>query len=140
MILKEYINDKKRLVEELSKRSRLLIEKGPAYQNNIGYLISEISIIFDTQNVAPLTYHFILHPKILYDCCYYYKFYDTVEKKLQIAKFIFHFHILKVMVLNLKISLVKIKKTLWQLGFLMTIQKFGMLIIDDFMELIFIEI
>ena len=91
MILKEYINDKKRLVEELSKRSRLLIEKGPAYQNNIGYLISEISIIFDTQNVAPLTYHFILHPKILYDCCYYYKFYDTVEKKITDCQIYFPF-------------------------------------------------
>ena len=43
LILKEYINDEKRLVEELSKKRRLLIEKGPAYQNDIGYLISEIS-------------------------------------------------------------------------------------------------
>ena len=110
LILKEYINDEKRLVEELSKKRRLLIEKGPAYQNDIGYLISEISSIFDIKNVAPLTYHFTLHPKILYNYCYYYKFYDTVRKKLEIAKSILHFHILKIMVLNLKGSLVKVKK------------------------------
>ena len=83
LILKEYINDKKRLVGELSKKSRLLIEKDPAYQNQIGYLISEISGIFDMKNVAPLTYHFILHPNILYNYCHYYKFYDTVEKKIR---------------------------------------------------------
>ena len=110
MILKEYINDKKRLFEELSEKSRLLTEKGPAYQNNIGYLISVINNIFDMKNVAPLTYHFILHPEILYDYCYYYRFYETVEKKLETAKFILHFHILKIMALNLKGLLVKIKK------------------------------
>ena len=39
--------------------------------------------IFDLKNVASLTYHFALHPKILYDYCYYYKFYDTAEKRIR---------------------------------------------------------
>ena len=89
-----------------------MLEKGPAYQTDTVYLVSEISSIFDIKNVAPLSYHFILDPKILDDNCYYYKFYDTIEKKLKIAKFILHFRILKAMVLNLKESLVKKKKTL----------------------------
>ena len=61
----------------------LLIEKGATYQNDIGYLISQVSNIFDTEKVAPLTCNFIIHPKLLNDNCYNYKFYDTVEKKIR---------------------------------------------------------
>ena len=35
------------------------------------------------KNVAPLTYHFMLHPKILYNYCYCYKFYDTAKQKIR---------------------------------------------------------
>ena len=63
-----------------------MLEKGPAYQTDTVYLVSEISSIFDIKNVAPLSYHFILDPKILDDNCYYYKFYDTIEKKIKDCK------------------------------------------------------
>ena len=36
--VKEYIHDKDEKIKELSKKSRLLLEKGPAYQNDIDYL------------------------------------------------------------------------------------------------------
>ena len=37
LILKEDIKkDKKKLIEELSQKSRVLLEKGAAYQNDIG--------------------------------------------------------------------------------------------------------
>ena len=98
MILKEYINDKKRLFEELSKKSRLLTEKGPAYQNNIGYLISIIS------NILYFTQKFFMIIVIIINSM------TLLEKKMEIAKFILHFHILKVTALNLKGLLVKIKK------------------------------
>ena len=44
LILKEKIKkDKKQEIEELSKKSRLLLEKGAAYQNDIGWLTSKIA-------------------------------------------------------------------------------------------------
>ena len=58
-----------------------MLEKGPAHQNDIVYLVSEISSIFDMKNVALLSYHFIIDLNILDDNCYYYKFYDTIENK-----------------------------------------------------------
>ena len=49
-----------------------------------------------------VTYNFILYLKTINENSYKYKFYNTVEKKLEIVKFIHHFHIAKEMDLNLK--------------------------------------
>ena len=50
-----------------------------------------------------VTYNFILYPKTINESSYKYKFYDTVEKKkLEILKFIHHFHKMKEIDLNLK--------------------------------------
>ena len=53
-----------------------------------------------------VTYNFILYPKTIAENSYKYNFYDTVEKKkkkkIEIVKFIHHFHITKEMDLNLK--------------------------------------
>ena len=44
LILKEDIKkDKKKLIEELSQKSGLLLEKGAAYQNDIGWLTSSMA-------------------------------------------------------------------------------------------------
>ena len=84
LILKEYIKkDKKKEIEELSQKSRLLLEKGAAYQNDIGYLISNSPSIFNFPEFVGLTYHFILYLNSLNDNCFSYKFFDTVEKKIR---------------------------------------------------------
>ena len=49
-----------------------------------------------------VTCNFILYPKIIDEYSYKYKFYDTVEKKLEIVKFIRCFLIIKEMDLNFK--------------------------------------
>ena len=48
LIVKEHIDDRKKLIEELSQKSRFLLEKGPAYQNDVGrieYRINSIDLI-----------------------------------------------------------------------------------------------
>ena len=49
-----------------------------------------------------VTFNFILYPKIIDEYSYKYKFYDTVEKKLEIVKFIRSFLIIKEMDLSFK--------------------------------------
>ena len=93
--------DRKKLIEELSQKSRLLLEKGAAYQNDIGWMTSAIAEYFNFSGFG-VTYNFILYPKTIDENSYKYKFYDTIEKKLGIVKFIHHFHIIKEMDLNLK--------------------------------------
>ena len=63
-----------------------------AYQNNIGLMTSAIAGYFNFSGFA-LTYNFILYLKTINENSYKYKFYNTVEKKLEIVKFIHHFHI-----------------------------------------------
>ena len=48
LIVKEHIDDRKKLIEELSQKSRLLLEKGPAYQNDIDrieHCINDVGLI-----------------------------------------------------------------------------------------------
>ena len=83
MILKEHIKkDNKKEIEELSQKSRLLLEKGAAYQNDIGFLTTNSNSLFNIPFTG-LTYHFILFPHTLYDNSFSYKFFDTVEKKIR---------------------------------------------------------
>ena len=118
MILKEYIKkDKKKEIEELSQKSSLLIGKGAVYPNDIGYLIFELSYIYNRPDLAPLTYDYVIQPKLFYEYCYKYKYFDTIEKKYiyisKIAKSTLHFHSLKVTVLHLKDLLHRKEKTMF---------------------------
>ena len=53
---KDYNNNRKKLIEELSQKSRFLLEKatekGTAYQNDIGWLTSYISLPFNFYELA----------------------------------------------------------------------------------------
>ena len=82
MILKEFIKkDKKKDIEELSQKSSLLIGKGAVYPNDISYLTSELSYIYNRPDLAPLTFDYVIQPKLFYEYCYKYKYFDTIEKK-----------------------------------------------------------
>ena len=45
LIVKEHIDDRKNLIEELSQKSRFLLEKGPAYQNDVGRIEHRINSV-----------------------------------------------------------------------------------------------
>ena len=82
------------------KKSRLLLEKGPAYQNDIDYLTIKLIWYVKESNHK---YRFMLWAKIIEQYNYKYKFWDTVEKKIsEIVKFIRHFLILLEKVLCLR--------------------------------------
>ena len=85
LILKNVVNnhkdnkDRKKLIEELSQKSRLLLKKGAAYQNDIGWMTSAIAEYFNFLGFGA-TYNFILYPKTIDENSYKYKFYNAVEK------------------------------------------------------------
>ena len=107
LILDNIVNDhkdnkcRKKLIEELSQKSRILLKKGAAYQNGIGWMTSAIAEYFNFAGFG-VTYNFFLYLKTVDESSYKHKFYDIVEKKLELVKFINHFHIIKEMDLNLK--------------------------------------
>ena len=80
---KEYIGNKDQRIKELFKKSRLLLEKGPAYQNYIDYLTLKSIWYVKKSNHA---YRFMLWPKIIEQYSYIYKFWDTVGKKIRDCK------------------------------------------------------
>ena len=86
--VKEYIHYKDKKIKKLSEKSRLLLEKGPAYQIDLNYLLLE-TLWYVKRTNHP--YRFKLYPKIFDQYSYKYKFWDTTEKKLEIVKFILHF-------------------------------------------------
>ena len=57
-----------------------MLEKGPAYQNDIDWMTLPIAGYFNFQGFG-LTYNFILYPKTIDENSYKYKFYDNVEKR-----------------------------------------------------------
>ena len=63
----------------MSKKSRLLLEKGADYQKDIGWLNSITAPYFNFSEFG-LTYNFITYPKIIDENNFKYKFYDTVKK------------------------------------------------------------
>ena len=91
----------KKKLKNFLKKSRLLLEKDADYQNDIGWMTSVIANYYNFSGFG-VTYNFILYPKIIDEYSYKYKFYDTVEKKLEIVKFIRCFLIIKEMDLNFK--------------------------------------
>ena len=101
LILKEEIKKDKKKIEELSQKSRLLLEKGTAYQNDIGWMPSAVTNYYNFSGFG-VTYNLILYPKIIDEYSYKYKFYNTIKKKIKIVKFIRRFLIIKEMGLNFK--------------------------------------
>ena len=74
---------RKKKIEELSEKSRLLLEKGAVYLNDIAYLLLKTLWYVNDMNY---TYCFKLFPKIIHQYSYKYKFFDTVEKKIRDCK------------------------------------------------------
>ena len=71
LVLKEEIkNERKKLIEKLSEISRELIEKGVAYQVDIGYLTSQLSYIYVAPDLENLTYNWVVQPELFDDNCY----------------------------------------------------------------------
>ena len=101
LILKDEIKKDEKKLKNFLKKSRLLLEKEADYQNDIGWMTSVIANYYNFSGFG-VTYNFILYPKIIDEYSYKYKFYDTVEKKLEIVKFIRCFLIIKEMDLNFK--------------------------------------
>ena len=102
LILKKEIKKDKKKIEELSQKSRLLLEKGAAYQNDIGWMTSAVANYYNFSGFG-VTYNLILYPKIIDEYSYKYKFYDTVKKNiLEIVKFIRRFLTIKEMDSNFK--------------------------------------
>ena len=83
MVKKHIHDDKKKKIEELSEKSRLLLEKGAVYLNDIAYLLLKTLWYVNDMNY---TYCFKLFPKIIRQYSYKYKFFDTVEKKIRDCK------------------------------------------------------
>ena len=79
----------------------MLLEKGAAYQSDIGWLTSKIAPYYNFSGFG-VTYNFITYPNIIDENCYKYKFYDTVDKKIKDCFHNLRFHILKEMDLNFK--------------------------------------
>ena len=75
----------------LAEKNRLLLEKDEAYLCDIDYLTLESTWYIKESNHA---YRFQLWPDIIHQYSYKYKFWDTVEKKLEIVKSTCHFLIL----------------------------------------------
>ena len=73
------------MIEELSQKSRLLLEKGAAYQNDIGWLTSRIADYYNVPGFG-VTYNFITYLKIIDEYSYKYKFYDTKMKNIAYRK------------------------------------------------------
>ena len=80
LVVKEHIERKKKFVEELSQKSRLLLQKRPAYQNDIAYVTLKSSYLIKKDLK---TYRFEYRPDLLKLCGWPYKFYDVVDKKVK---------------------------------------------------------
>ena len=68
-------------MEELSQKSRLLLEKGADYQNDIGFLTTDATKNLFNLPFVDNVYHFILFLHTLNDNSFSYQFFDIVEKK-----------------------------------------------------------
>ena len=70
-------------MEELSQKSRLLLEKGADYQNDIGFLTTDANKNLFNLPFVDNVYHFILFLHTLNDNSFSYQFFDIVEKKIR---------------------------------------------------------
>ena len=81
-----YNESKKKLVDDLSQKSRELLSKGATYQNDIGHLQSILTDNFNMPNIAPQKYNLVLDPKVLDNNCFNFKFFDVFDKRVKDAK------------------------------------------------------
>ena len=79
LIVKENIDDKDKLMKELSGKSRLLLEIGPAYQNDI----NEISYFIRATGLKTVEkkLKFGLPNETTESNCWVYEYFDVIEKK-----------------------------------------------------------
>ena len=76
----------KALVNELSKTSRELLDKGAIFKNDISQVTSFLTPNFNLPRLAPQNYNLVLDPKVINDNCYSYQFYDSTDKRIKYAK------------------------------------------------------
>ena len=74
------------VVDELSKTSRELLDKGAASKNDITYVTSFLTPNFNLPNLAPQKYKLVLNPEDINNNSYNYQFYDVNDKRLKFAK------------------------------------------------------
>ena len=128
LILKNIVNDhkdnkdRKELIKELPQKSRLLLKKGTAYHNNIGWMTSAIAEYFNFSGCG-VTYNFILYLKTIDETSYKYTFYNTVEKKNRDCKIYSPFSHYEGNGFEFKRLIGPKKKTKFRLVFLITTKK-----------------
>ena len=74
------------LVDELSKISRDLLDKGAASKNDITYMTSFLTPNFNLPDLAPQKYKLELNPEDINNNSFNYQFYDVNDKRLKFAK------------------------------------------------------
>ena len=79
-------NGSQSLVDELSKTSRELLDKGAAFKNDITHVTTFLTPNFNLPNVAPQKYKLVLNPEDINNNSYKYQFYDVVDKRLKFGK------------------------------------------------------
>ena len=82
ILRKDIKKDFKKLIEELSEKSRLLLEKGSACQNDIGNIKWLTANYFNFKEKNQ-TFKFELFPNVINTYSYKYEFYDTVDKEIK---------------------------------------------------------
>ena len=106
----------KALVDELSKTSRELLDKGAASKNDITQVTSFLTPNFNLTYLAPQNYTLVLDPKVVNDNCYSYQFYDTTDKRIKYAKIYSPFsHLKKGLIFKGESDHTKNEKVLFQL-------------------------
>ena len=78
LIVKENNDDKSKLIKDLSEKSRLLLEKGPPYQNDNEILYFVIATRLKT---VEKRFKFDLPNEIIESNCWQYEYFDVIEKK-----------------------------------------------------------
>ena len=68
-------------IKQLSEKSRLLLEKDPAYQNDIKTIYLRRGVPGTT--MEKVTFGFLLSAANIKCFSWHYKFYDTEEKKIR---------------------------------------------------------
>ena len=76
----------KTLVDELSKTSKNLLDKGVASKNDITHISSFLTPNFNLPDIAPQKYKLVLNPEDINKNSYNYQFYDVDDKRLKFGK------------------------------------------------------
>ena len=76
----------KSLVDELSEKSRDLLDKGAASKNDINYMTSFLMPNFNLPDLAPQKYKLVLDSIDINNNSFNYQFYDVKDKIIKFAK------------------------------------------------------